>query len=336
MIKKIERGVLPLAVLLVIIGCGIKQSDRALVVTEVTHFGISAGAEALSLPIFIGYQDEEKLVRDAYTAESYFDKLSKIYDLKSFSLIENRRVPSLIDVAASSSSPISVYGFAKDSVEIEVAMTTFSLTQVQYRFRMKSGDEPWREHLLNVQVGQTCSVGVLTDNARRTGYLLSLAVRVKQITPAVSASDAVAFLRGEDSVKGEIRTPPLTKEERDCIASAFGKEVLDEFGDEIVEPGSKDLKLDTPPEIVGGVEALGKAIKYPATARQDGFQGIVLVGLKVGQTGTPQDLHVIKGARADLDTAAVEALRTVKFSPARIKGLPVEVEIVVPISFKLK
>jgi len=318
------------------IGCSKAPDELTLVVTDVTHFNITAGPEALSFPIFIGYESEERLCQETRLAEGYYRKLSQIYDLKSFRLVDNSHVPLVLNKISSASKDKGIYKSTANGVEIELLLGEWSPEIVQYHFRIKQGDGKWREQLLAVPVGQSCSVGVLTDSLKQSGHLLSLAVRALQVTPAVSMSDAVAFMHRVDSTVVKESSRTLSIEERECIGELFGGDALKAQAAVDIALNRSLINFDTPMQIIGGAEALGKAIKYPASAKKDRFMGIVLVGMNVGTDGSPRDIHIVKSAREDLDTAAVEALRTVRFTPAYFKGEPVEAEVVVPISFKLK
>lgn len=78
--------------------------------------------------------------------------------------------------------------------------------------------------------------------------------------------------------------------------------------------------------------------KYPDSARRRGQQGIIYVRALVNKNGTVGQALVPagKGLAPDLDRAAVEAIRQWTFEPAKKKGKPVAVYIVVPVKFALK
>lgn len=103
-----------------------------------------------------------------------------------------------------------------------------------------------------------------------------------------------------------------------------------------VPPPAQDKQLDQQPFPVGGVEAIGKAVKYPESARKDSVQGIVYVEATVDQAGNVIKAVALKGVRADLDKAAVDAIKSIKFKPGMHEGKPVEAVVTVPIAFKLK
>jgi TonB family protein len=98
----------------------------------------------------------------------------------------------------------------------------------------------------------------------------------------------------------------------------------------------QDKQLEQQPFPVGGVEAIGKAVKYPEAARKDSVQGVVYVEATVDQEGNVIKAVALKGVRADVDKAAVDAVKSIKFKPGMHEGKPVEAIVTVPIAFRLK
>ena len=94
--------------------------------------------------------------------------------------------------------------------------------------------------------------------------------------------------------------------------------------------------FDTPPEIIGGVRSLLDNISYPQSAKKDKIEGRVILKLHVNEHGGVTWVKVVKGVRADLDSAAVDAAKKTSFKPAIYKDEPVSVWIAVPIEFKMQ
>jgi len=76
---------------------------------------------------------------------------------------------------------------------------------------------------------------------------------------------------------------------------------------------------------------------YPTTARAQGLEGVVVLGVLVGVNGRAVEIAVrsSSGARA-LDDAAVDAVTRWRFSPAREGRKAVESWVEVPLKFALR
>lgn len=73
---------------------------------------------------------------------------------------------------------------------------------------------------------------------------------------------------------------------------------------------------------------------YPDVARSAGIEGTVLVRVLVDKEGKVKDVIVIEPIPL-LEEAAVKCARTAVFRPAISQGRPVEVWVVMPVTFKL-
>ncbi len=74
---------------------------------------------------------------------------------------------------------------------------------------------------------------------------------------------------------------------------------------------------------------------YPKGARTRVEQGAVTVGIVVESDGSVREAVIVKGLNTELDKAALEAVRSWKFEPARKAGKPVAAHIYVEVNFKL-
>jgi TonB family protein len=72
---------------------------------------------------------------------------------------------------------------------------------------------------------------------------------------------------------------------------------------------------------------------YPAAARPEKLQGVVVLDVVVGQDGSVVDMHVLDGPEI-LAQAAMAAMRWWRFEPYRVDGRPVVVETTVAMEFK--
>lgn len=67
--------------------------------------------------------------------------------------------------------------------------------------------------------------------------------------------------------------------------------------------------------------------KYTDEAKQAAVEGTVLLDLVVGADGRTRDIHVLSGLAHGLTEAAIEALKTCRFTPGEKDGTPVPVRV---------
>lgn len=122
----------------------------------------------------------------------------------------------------------------------------------------------------------------------------------------------------------------------------------------IEEPvGNADVKQvveDNPNQIFQAVEQqpafpggdggfgkyLGKAIHYPAVARENNVQGRVILTFVVEKDGSLTDIKVLRGIGSGCDEEAIRALKaSPKWKPGIQNGRPVRVQFSVPVAFSL-
>ena len=75
---------------------------------------------------------------------------------------------------------------------------------------------------------------------------------------------------------------------------------------------------------------------YPDIARKAGIEGTVFVKMWVTKDGTVKCAEVVKSSSELFETAAVEAARQWKFTPAIMNSAPVSVFVTVPFKFRLR
>lgn len=90
------------------------------------------------------------------------------------------------------------------------------------------------------------------------------------------------------------------------------------------------------PELIGGMAALQKNIRYPDMARKAGIEGRVIVQFIVNEKGEVENPRVIRGIGGGCDEEALRAVRQVKFRPGRQRGQPVRVQYSLPVIFRLQ
>lgn len=94
-------------------------------------------------------------------------------------------------------------------------------------------------------------------------------------------------------------------------------------------------EIDKMPEIKGGIQALAQSIKYPEAAKKDRVTGTVFIKAVIDENGNVASAEIEKGVNDDLNTTALEAVKTAKFIPGEYMGEKVKAEVTIPIKFKL-
>ncbi|MBN1779530.1 energy transducer TonB [bacterium] len=97
------------------------------------------------------------------------------------------------------------------------------------------------------------------------------------------------------------------------------------------------VPYDEPPEPVGGFLAIQKKLIYPEIARKAGVEGRVTVQAQIDVDGSVVRTKVVQSLGPNgCDEAAENAIRAVKWKPAKQRDRPVKVWIAVPVDFKLR
>jgi protein TonB len=100
-------------------------------------------------------------------------------------------------------------------------------------------------------------------------------------------------------------------------------------------PGGGDtgvfLAFDEPPVMVDFVSP-----KYPALAREAGFEGTVRVRVLVGEDGKVLAADVLSSdVSPAMEQAAIEAAMKCRFKPAKQRTTPVKAHVMIPFNFRL-
>ena len=95
------------------------------------------------------------------------------------------------------------------------------------------------------------------------------------------------------------------------------------------------------PEFPGGMaeclKFIGKNIKYPTIAQENGVQGRVIIQFVVNQDGSIVDPVVMRSVDPYLDKEALRVIKMMpKWKPGKQRGKAVRVKYTVPVTFKLQ
>lgn len=92
-------------------------------------------------------------------------------------------------------------------------------------------------------------------------------------------------------------------------------------------------KGDTSPMPVGGMEAVAKKVVYPDEIKGKNIKGQVQVMVTVDPAGSILATKIYKALHPSCDSAAVQAVRSVKFKPGEKNGKKVTKKVIIPINF---
>ena len=335
--KYIPVALLALAVALLNGSCHRDHQTRCLVISEAVHFELQPGVSTLNLPVFAGMMGVEKIVRDVSQAEFYYKKLSAVYGPKSFRFLADSTVELLLEQSGPLRSPPVVYGFEDGDSRIDLSLTSFENNSAHYAFRVtdkKSGQV--RDHTVEVPAGQSASIGMLFDRTRNRGHIVAVAVQALALGKDVTPTQLADFLREKNTPRGVTSPSGFRASDQRWMDDIFGSGGI-QLPIQADSGNQEDLKpFDTPPTPIGGMESLVAQFKYPESAKKDSIEGKVVVKVRIDETGIVRDCRVIRGVRSDLDSAAVNTVRNVKFTPAISQGKPVAATVMIPIDFRLK
>jgi TonB family protein len=93
------------------------------------------------------------------------------------------------------------------------------------------------------------------------------------------------------------------------------------------------VDVDTPP----GYDsvALQRSVRYPELAHRKGIEGSVILVAMIDTAGKVVELRVDRSDDPILTPAAEKAVRSARFTPARVQGHAVASWVAIPISFRL-
>lgn len=95
------------------------------------------------------------------------------------------------------------------------------------------------------------------------------------------------------------------------------------------------VHVEEMPELVGGLAALQRKIRFPELARRAGIEGRVILQFTVDEQGRVTDPKVLRGIGGGCDDEALRVVKQARFRPGRHLGQPVKVKMSLPITFRL-
>jgi len=77
------------------------------------------------------------------------------------------------------------------------------------------------------------------------------------------------------------------------------------------------------------------APEYPEAAKEAGLEGAVTVELVVGEDGRVVEVSVVDSSDPAFEESALEAASRCEFRPAKLRGNPTRVRVLIPYQFRL-
>jgi len=210
------------------------------------------------------------------------------------------------------------------------------------------GPDRYSTHLM---LGWIASLGLLvllfnlpfSADPPRVGWSARSGDRIVLNQVAVSSSESAS-----ESAEGETEPPPPTQHRQAPEVASTGTGPDEGEGDGETQASAdssqnsdvrhvSSLTLsDRRPRIIGGRGMLNLHIQYPPTAREKGIEGRLELTFTVDRAGDTRNIVVSKSLHPLCDSAAVDALRSVRFRPATYEGNNVPVRMSLPIRFQLQ
>lgn len=187
-------------------------------------------------------------------------------------------------------------------------------------------------------------------------FIVAMKVDLKTETKASNLIQEQEIIKMEDVIQTDQTERPPPPPRPQIPVEVPNDEIIENDILDIDAELSLDQKLDLPPappeeeeeeedffvaveqmpELIGGLAALQKNIKYPEMARRAGIEGRVIVQFIVKEDGSIEDPRVIRGIGGGCDEEAVRAVSQAKFNPGRQRGEPVRVQYSLPVIFQLQ
>lgn len=93
---------------------------------------------------------------------------------------------------------------------------------------------------------------------------------------------------------------------------------------------------DEEPIPIGGYAAIIANLEYPDMAKKAGVEGRVIVGVLIDNQGRVAETRILKSLPAECNQAAIDAIKSVRWKPAKQRDRAVKVWISISVDFQLK
>ncbi len=89
----------------------------------------------------------------------------------------------------------------------------------------------------------------------------------------------------------------------------------------------------TPPQPVGGIQAISDVAEYPKLAIETKFERSVVLRFRVDRTGNISNIIVVSSGGNSFDESAISAVKSVEWIPATINDRNVDINYELPFKF---
>lgn len=96
------------------------------------------------------------------------------------------------------------------------------------------------------------------------------------------------------------------------------------------------ILVEQMPELIGGLEALQRQVRYPERALRANIQGRVFVQFIVNERGEVENPVVVRGIGGGADEEAIRVVSQARFVPGMQRGRPVRVQYNLPVVFMIR
>ena len=149
--------------------------------------------------------------------------------------------------------------------------------------------------------------------------------------------DIHSIRRSDDEAKPELEVEIKNRPESlDRVLWLLGKEHYrshaTEYQPDVPEGGW--VIMSSMPELIGGSEELQNKVHYPDELAGSGIEGEVTLQFIVDKYGEAENPEVIESLHPAADQEALRVIELAEFNPGMQKGLPVRVQIRMPLLFR--
>lgn len=219
-------------------------------------------------------------------------------------------------------------------------------------FRRRSSDPPvFDTYTVRIMLGLVSSLSLLLllvhlplrSSADRVGWSFQSSVQrivLSDVQSEKPSEDEASSGRKEAPPPTELRVAPPEQQAQTASATSSGSESpqsdsgwASKYDD--VQPVSTLGTSDQEPRIVGGKGSLYLHINYPEEARRKGIEGRLELEFTIEPDGSATGIEVVDSLHPLCDSAAVKAVRSVEFIPAKHQGIPIPIRMKLPVRFQL-